>query len=40
MGYWYLNGFYTEKNLEETVYWIQKAADQKDPYAECKIGYI
>ncbi len=40
VGYWYLNGLYTEKNLEEAVYWIQKAADQKDQYAECKIGYL
>lgn len=40
VGYWYLNGFYTEKDLEEAAYWIQKAADQKDSYAECKIGYM
>lgn len=40
VGYWYLNGFYTEKDLEEAAYWIQKAADQKGPYAECKIGYM
>ena len=40
VGYWYLNGFYTEKDLEEAAYWIQKAADQKDQYAECKIAYM
>lgn len=40
VGYWYLNGLYTEKSLEEAVYWIQKAADQKDQHAECKIGYL
>lgn len=40
IGYWYLNGFYTERNYEEAAYWIQKAADQKDEYAEAKIGYM
>ena len=33
VGYWYLNGLYTEKSLEEALYWIQKAADQKDQFA-------
>lgn len=40
LGYWYLNGFYTDINYEEAAYWIQKAADQKDQYAEAKIGFM
>lgn len=40
VGDWYLRGIYTEKNLEEAAYWIQKAADQKNYYAEYQMGYL
>jgi len=38
VGDWYLKGMFTDRNLEEAAFWIQKAADQKDEYAEAKIG--
>lgn len=40
VGDWYLRGVFTEKNLEEAIYWIQKAADQKNYYAEYQMGFL
>lgn len=40
VGDWYLRGLFTERNLEEAAYWIQKAADQKNYYAEYQMGYL
>lgn len=40
VGYFYLDGIGTEKDLEKALYWTQRAAEHGDRDGQCNLAWI
>ena len=40
VGYFYLEGLGTEKDLQKALYWTRRAADHGDRDAQCNLGWM